>query len=410
MVDAVPHLRPAPSRRVRDVLLGISLAVAAMLVALGVIELGFYVHDWRHPSTLPGFFWEPNADYGWGLTPGKKGRNFDSHDEFSTWVRINSRGLRDIEHEYDKPAGVYRVLVLGDSYMEALQVEMSEMFARRLHAELAVGTPPIEIINTGVSSFGTDNQLLFFRHEGYKYQPDLVLLTFTTANDIRENYEPFNREAINANIEKPTFSLDQSGALQLKPGPPLPPRRSWWRRHFFLGEWLYFRLGGTLLLPHDNPYGIQTPTDPKALFVAPDMFVYAPVYRPEVTEAWRVTEALVRELRREVEARGAKFAVVVNNGPWAHYDDRWRYMTMRHPIARDTWDRTKPTRMIDAFLSSQHIPFVDLYDAFEREKSRTPLYFKFDPHWRPAGHQLAAQTVAAFLHAERLVPGTGAAH
>ncbi len=397
------------SHRIRDAIVGVTLTFATVLVVLGIIEGGFYAYAWRHPSTERGFFWEPNAQYGWGLIPGRVGPYYDANNEFMTHIRINSKGLRDVEHAYDKPLGVYRVLILGDSYMESMQVEQDEMFARLLESELNTRDGNrVEVINTGVSSWGTDNELLFFRSEGYRYHPDLVLLVFTTANDIRENYEPYDREQLDANLAKPSFSLNADGTLRITPGPPLPPSIPWWRKHFYLGQWLYIRLGGTVLLPTGNKYGIAPPLDPKIPYVAPDLFIYAPEYRPEVAEAWQVTKALLVELQREVAKHGAKFGIVVNNGPWAHYRDRWEFMTMRHPIARDTWDPTKPTRTIDAFLSEQHIPFMDLFDTFEREKGREQLYFKFDPHWRPAGHRLAAAAAADFLRREGLVPNASA--
>jgi hypothetical protein len=282
------------------------------------------------------------------------------------------------------------------------------MFARLLEADLQQGAKQkIEVINTGVSSYGTDNELLFFRHEGYKYEPDLVLLAFTTGNDVRENYEPFNRETLDANLSKPSFRLDENGSLQMQAGPPPPPPIPWWRKHFYVGEYLYLRIAKPVFLPMTNPFGILPPKDNSIPFVAPDIFVYSPNERPEVAEAWRVTEALLRQLRREVTDRGARFAVMVHSPPWAHYNQRWSYMTMRHPIARDTWDPQKPNRRIDAFLSEQRVPFLDLFEIFEREKDREPLFFQVDPHWRPVGHRLAARSIAEFLRRADLVPSSG---
>jgi hypothetical protein len=400
---------PSSPRRIAPILAGLALVLLGTVAGLGLIELGFRVYHWRQTATAKGFFWEPKPDYGWGLIAGRVAPFYDDKGEFfSSSVRINSQGLRDVEHTYEKPAGVYRILILGDSYMEALQVELEQTFARLLQADLnGSAKQKVEVINTGVSSYGPDNELLFFRSEGYKYEPDLVLLAFTTGNDVRESYEPFNREATGANLSKPNFSLDANGSLQMKPGRPPPPPVPWWRKNFYLGDWLYIRLGGTILLPGGNPFGLAPPLDPRILYVAPDLFVHAPSYRPEVEEAWRVAKALVLELQREVTTRGSTFAVMVNNAPWVHYEDRWRYMTIRHKIAMETWDRQKPRRLIDAFLSEQHIPFIDLYEAFERAKDRDPLYYKWDPHWTVAGHRLAAPAVTEFLRRERLVPVDG---
>jgi hypothetical protein len=374
--------------------IAVAVLVAGTLVGIGVVEGGLRFQQWRQRATVKGYFWERHPDYGWRLVAGRAGRYFDDDGQFATDVRINRLGLRDIERAYDKPAGAYRILVLGDSYMEALQVELEETFARLLEAELA---GPVEVINAGVSAYGTDNALLFFIHEGHKFQPDLVLLSFSTGNDVHENYEPFHRQVDLGNMNKPAFHLNAAGELVMTPGPPLPPPVPWWRRNLRVGEWLYTRMGGTIQLSGANPFALRPPADPEVPYVAADLFIYAPAYRPEVVAAWRVTEALLLRLRDEVRQRGAELAVVVGSPPWVHDDGYWGLRTMRHAVARATWDRQKPRRIVDAFLAEQAIPFVDLYEVFEREKNRVPLFFTIDPHWTPAGHRLAAQTTAEFL-------------
>jgi hypothetical protein len=135
------------------------------------------------------------------------------------------------------------------------------------------------------------------------------------------------------------------------------------------------------------------------------MLVHAPQYPPDVAEAWRVTEALIRALREETAAHGAKLAVMVHAGPWVHYLDRWRLMFAGAgvPTAR-AWSRRKPLRGIDEFLARERIDFVDLFPAFEAAKRNERVFFRINVHWTPAGHRVAAETVTQFLLDRRLVP------
>jgi hypothetical protein len=257
----------------------------------------------------------------------------------------------------------------------------------------------VEVISAGVASWGTDNELLYFRHEGHRYRPDLILLFFTTSNDVRENYAPFNRLAAAANLHKPVFAMNGAGVLEMRPGPPPIPPLPWWR-HLLIGEYLFRRLGGTFI--SSSPGGVPPG-------VPADMWVYAPDYRAEVVEAWAVTEGLIRALRDEVTARRARFAVAVHSGPWTHGEDRWRLMLMEDPRAAATWDRNKPRRLIAEILARAGVPHVDLFEAFEAAGRREPLFFNIDPHWNAAGHRVVAQATADFLLARRLVPdGPGA--
>src|SRR5262249_19230144 len=128
-----------------------------------------------HP--VYGFFHQPGVS-GWIHT-----------DEFTSFVKFNTQGLRGPEVQIPKPPGVFRVLVLGDSVVEGAQVGEDQTMTARLRQELEplAGGKRVETVNAGVAGFGTGQQLLFLRREGLAYQPDLIVLVFTIANDPADN-------------------------------------------------------------------------------------------------------------------------------------------------------------------------------------------------------------------------------
>ncbi len=72
----------------------------------------------------------------------------------------NSTGMRDREHTRTKAPGSYRILLFGDSYMEATQVEWEDSLPYLLEKKLAARLgQPVEVINLSVSGWGTDAQL-----------------------------------------------------------------------------------------------------------------------------------------------------------------------------------------------------------------------------------------------------------
>ena len=101
---------------------------------------------------------------------------------------FNSAGMRDREHGYEKPPGVFRVLVLGDSFMEALQVpfesSLPSLLERALHQQTG---KTIEVINAGTSGWGTDDELRYLTSYGLRWKPDLVLVAMTLHNDVSDN-------------------------------------------------------------------------------------------------------------------------------------------------------------------------------------------------------------------------------
>jgi hypothetical protein len=86
---------------------------------------------------------------------------------------------------------VVRIAILGDSYAQALQVPLEKTFWSVIEQQLNTckpfGTQQTEVINFGVSSYGTAQELLTLRHKVWDYNPELILLALTTGNDIRNN-------------------------------------------------------------------------------------------------------------------------------------------------------------------------------------------------------------------------------
>jgi lysophospholipase L1-like esterase len=101
--------------------------------------------------------------------------------------RINAQGFRDDQnYEYEKPAGRRRILVLGDSITEGYEVRQNSTFAKVLEHRLREKGIDAQVMNTGVSGFGTAEELMFLEHEGVKYHPDAIVVAFF-ANDFEDN-------------------------------------------------------------------------------------------------------------------------------------------------------------------------------------------------------------------------------
>ncbi|MEN8185362.1 MAG: hypothetical protein ABFS46_22835, partial [Myxococcota bacterium] len=80
---------------------------------------------------------------------------------------ISSYGLRDREYPLEKPAGVFRVVVLGDSigfgYCTARELlPLPAVFPERMEATLEKGAAsgiPVEFLNLSVSGYGTEEEI-----------------------------------------------------------------------------------------------------------------------------------------------------------------------------------------------------------------------------------------------------------
>jgi lysophospholipase L1-like esterase len=93
-------------------------------------------------------------------------------------VETNSQGLRDREYSFEKPAGVLRVVMLGDSFTEGWGVPEPDTFVRRVERLYADHGIKAEVINTGVGNWNTIQEVEFFMTDAYRYNPDIVVLNY----------------------------------------------------------------------------------------------------------------------------------------------------------------------------------------------------------------------------------------
>lgn len=397
-------------------------------------------HLARPPENM-GWFWRvPDPITGWSLDPEAEGRSYNDVYEYDVTVQVNSRGLRSPESiGYEKPAGVYRILVLGDSFVEAIQVEMEEMFGLQLAGLLNERGYRVEVISAGVGGWGNDQELLWLQNEGYKYHPDLILLTIFPRNDFMNNYQPLEAANMGAN-NKPYFLLGPGGELSLHlfpfdpaQAPPPPPRPDvvitpepvppgplkpvgdWLWRHSALQRWIVPRL--RLLTPRLADklarIGLIEPgVEQKKLAQPPD---YVPIsyetYRKTADETWLaafdLTRAILREFQKEAAGMDAGFAVALANAQEEVYPVFWKKITAAHPVMQgEDWSPEMAHQRILIILDEERIPALDLRPAFRQAYAENHrfLHYPVDGHWTPAGHALAARQLADFLEANGLLP------
>ncbi len=117
----------------------------------------------------------PNGDY-WHKAP-----------EYRINIRTNSKGIRaDREIPYEKPPGVRRIMLLGDSFGMGYGVNLEDAFLTRLVAFLQAAGVQCEDVNLSVSGFGTAEELVTLEEEGFRYQPDVVVVQWQRT-DLEDN-------------------------------------------------------------------------------------------------------------------------------------------------------------------------------------------------------------------------------
>jgi hypothetical protein len=390
----------------------ILLVAAGLIVALGLCEAGLRLAGIEYPH-----FYKFEPFIGTGLRPGIKGYWLP---EGGGYVSVNSDGLRDREHAVKKPTNTLRIAVLGDSFTEAMQVNREETFWAILEKKLQscpnLRGRNVEVIDFGTSGFGTTQELLTLEHRVWKYSPDIILLAFTSGNDVSDN-----SPALNHNEAAPVYVL-KDGKLVLDDSRTQRAEKEWlfyeqhrnWLGRFYIWRNDNLRILQVIDHAHDIVRDWWSSKDAKEGsgsakpdVVGPGMYIdvyWAP--KDEVwKEAWKVTEADLLKMRDEIAQKQAQFYVVVlSNDIQVNPDVSVRQKLAAYPGVEDIF---YPDHRVEKFCQNHNIPVLLLGPSFQEYATRHHVFLHGfhtmfrntlgSGHWNREGHRLAGETIAQWL-------------
>ena len=167
----------------RRTVLKFAIPLVTLLLCLGCFELVARALFGRHTMHLGIEMWKYAKDVKIRHANPEIGhRHRPNAHEFLMGVDVqtNSFGLRDPERTLEKPANTTRIMSLGDSITFGWGCPANETFSARL--EKSLNEHPLtpgrkyEVINTGVGNSNTAMEVTWFKEEGYRFQPDCVLV------------------------------------------------------------------------------------------------------------------------------------------------------------------------------------------------------------------------------------------
>jgi hypothetical protein len=400
-----------PKLRRRRVSKKLLLVLFGLLVGCLISEIFLRVTGYSYP-----IFYTTDYYRGYALRPGVEG---EYRREGESYVRINSDGLRDREHSKSKPANTVRIALLGDSYAEAMHVPMEQSFWSMLERKLqecnAFPGKQVEIINFGVSGYGTAQELMTLRQKVWDYSPDIVMLAFTTYSDVCDN-----SRALSKTEEIPYFiyrndelvydvSFRDSPTYRWRDSKPNRFGR-WLRDHLRIVQLVhYVHFVSKLRLSEwrNQRQAAQQPQTQTGTATSAEIGIENMVYLEprdeDWREAWRVTEGLILLMRDEVRQKGAKFFVVtLSNAIQVYPDPSVRQNFMRHIGVNTLF---YPNLRLKALADREQIDFMDLAGPMQAYADQNKVFlhgFGSDigignGHWNATGHRVAAELVAQKL-------------
>ena len=406
------------SGRAKKLFAKLLLTSVGFLLGGAVAEVTLRVAGYSAPD-----FYTLDNSRGYALRPATEGW---FRREGEAYVRINSDGLRDREHSITKPSNVIRIAVLGDSYAEAFSVAAEETFwsvlERKLQECNAFEGKQVEVLNFGVSGYGTGQELITLREQVWKYSPDVVMLAVTTNNDVIDNSRVLKKTdkipyfVYNDNRLTLDNSFRDSRAF-LGGQSRINRFGRWLREHSRVVQaaveghrgfkiWLASLRAKPTQPPPDagNNAGSvdKTKQSGDLLLLAEELGTEHLVYLEPVNavwnDAWRVTEGLIVSMRDEVKSHGVEFVVVtLSNGPQVHPDPKLREGFKKSLGIKDLF---YPDNRIKDFCLRQQIPVITLAPELQQFAEHNHAYLHGfgsnlgNGHWNVLGNRLAGELIA----------------
>lgn len=373
-----------------------TLLVASLGIASGLAELALRVSHYGEANRTPlQKLMEYDPLLGW-----RHKRNISSEmvsDEYRINVQYNAEGWRSASRGFNKPPNVFRIVVLGDSFVDGYTIPVQDRFTEVLEANLK---SQAEVINLGVAGYSTDQELLLLEQEGWKYAPDLVVLAFYY-NDVWGNGSRYFSES--TTTQKPVFLPDAGGNLSLGnvPVPYSAPalqdrfrlyglvRTAVKRNRLLYAATVKAGLADSTLPDHSRP----SPTG--AAGGAEEFAVYHSTETPELAREWSITQALLRKMKQEVEQHNAHLMIL--------------YVPTRIELLPAEWsgahlpqdyDHSVVVQRLVKICQAENIPYLDPSNRFT-SVGADRLYYPRDPHWNATGHQVVGETLAEYLRSSQ---------
>jgi hypothetical protein len=292
--------------------------------------------------------------------------------------RINNAGWRsDIDYF---PAGARRrplIAIVGDSYIDARQVEPKASIAGVLRRQMAGAA---EVYGFGISGAPLSQYLQTSRYVDREFSPD-VLVVMVVHNDLDESLRTFM-------VRRAFWQIEPSrGSFAIVP-PDLGSHP--WRKtagrlllHSALFRYAYLNLGGQGL------FSAGTRADVYARLAA-DPRAYSQLQRDIIS----AIDFLVGRFQEATFAGRLLFMIDAPRADLYGGPEEFKNVVWMNEA-------------VSAACSARGIPLLDLTEAFTESYRATgvPLSSVEDYHWDETGHRVAAEALRAFLTARRALPG-----
>jgi hypothetical protein len=289
-------------------------------------------------------------------------KTFVNDDGEPVRVEQNANGHRGVFRGFQKTPSKFRILTLGDSQTEAVQVGETELFTARIEQ----ADSHFEVLNAGVGGYNTVQEYLYLVSEGLKFRPDLVMLMFM-GNDLTDNGIPYS-----AGFGPRPYSTYKHGSAQIVEQPESQPFE-----RFILP--FPFRMA---LNSYSYFYYFVNSRIYQGMFAQQmQQLQKNDVRQLDQTSQLAMADMVLDKLHRLLDEHDVPLLIVL--------------VPERENVASGNFEGGG---RISEYCIREKINCLSLMERFRAETaSKTRLYFESDIHWTKEGHRIAADEISRYL-------------
>jgi hypothetical protein len=288
--------------------------------------------------------------------------------EIAAPFRINQNGWNSAHERYVREKGRRpRIAVIGDSYVEALQVAYDASLAERIEGFCG---GRCEAYRFGMSGAPLSQYWHVLRREAASYDPDWAV-AIVVQNDFDESFV-FREQQRQSAFLKLRMDGDQVTG-EIEPSPPFVPWHEPLKRlGIYRSLWIRFQLRAALIAP----VGLNDPTNADPLSDQLDAMRAAARY-------------LVAQMRDFSFQHGIRLLFVMDGDRLAIYNGE----AGAAPGESKGWGAVRA--LMREVAREAAVDLLDLHEAFAADYRLNRRNFNFanDYHWNEHGHELAAQAI-----------------
>jgi hypothetical protein len=312
-------------------------------------------------------------------------------DDVSVSFTVNSRGFRG--DPFREPPGKPLIVVLGDSMIEAAQVDDDKTACYLLEQSLRRAFPDVEVRNLGITSAGLVHYYARWRKFAAAMRPDVLVVPVLGINDFRNCSTVLERYL----AMQPHYTTSVEGRREVH-FEPTPNRHSRLRR--FVAS-LYEPLETVRLLRWmKEARSEDLGADGNAKFA--DFRIYEDPLAPQYADAVVIGQEFLERLIREAEAAGT--AVIVAYLPWngEAVDAQWDGYSVnyqQHEQGPRAY-RRQPEQLVRSAAErgrGQFVSFPDYLKDLPTTELPTLWHVRTDSHLTERGNQTLAECLASVV-------------